>query len=180
MVHAKSTRSPLLHPLLGGGGLSSRGAGGGRVCLCQLPLAFPKFNHQRLPLQNVPIHQQHRILGRLSICKKRAKWAEMTQQVLTHTRCSHVIVCTVIQRSSGVLQLDKYSSRTHPCCFDESSPSPEQRLCHDRKGSKVSSCSMERGLCASRGPGGKMWHLQESGKNREAGGSNSPGKVIKA
>lgn len=102
----------LIHPLLGKGFLSSRGAGDGTVSLWQLPLAFPKFNHQRLSLQIVPVHQEHGALGRLNICNKTVKWAQVTRQVLaqtyvvfTETFLAHgPSACSTTQCSTGILR----------------------------------------------------------------------------
>lgn len=113
----KSTRFLAIHALRGRGILSSRGAGDGRVSLWQTPLAFPKFNHQWLPLQIVPVHQQHGVLGRLNICNKRAKWVQVTQQVLaqTHTMLTQTFLAhrpsahTATQCGAGILQPERYA-----------------------------------------------------------------------
>lgn len=95
----------VLQPLRGSGLCSSRG-GSGSLSLCRRPLAFPKLNHHWLPLQSVPIHQEHRILGRLNICKETAEWFS---------------TCTATQHSAGD------PSPTNPACC---SP-PAHRKEHD-------------------------------------------------
>jgi len=146
-----------------------------------MPLAFPKFNHQRLPLQIVPVHQQHGVLGRLNICNKRAERAQVTWQALAQT---HVVLtqtflahrpsaCTVTQCGTGILRPERRAEYKHVTnCIPSALVNPFPVHGKDygmtgRRGSELPSFSLENRLDASPVSCGKTWYLRGSGKRQQ-------------